>query len=161
VYHGTHSRFDIFDRNKADLNDAGWSGEGHYFYEDWNEATQYAQGDGGHIMPVFINVREPYYLSDEERGELVDRDDRDYSIEFTDGLKSEGYDGVYYNGDLRKEWTVFDSAQIKSATGNAGTFSNEALTSFQIDEKLLDKWHDDIELDKWLKTINHIRQRKW
>jgi hypothetical protein len=121
VFHGTHAQFDIFDRSKGDLNDAGWSGEGHYFYEDWSEATQYAMGDG-HVMAEFINVREPYYLSDEERAELVDRDDRDYSVEFADQLKGDGYDGVYYNGDLRKEWTVFNSTQIKSTTDNAGTF---------------------------------------
>ncbi|MDR0403702.1 MAG: hypothetical protein LBH35_08965 [Treponema sp.] len=124
VFHGTHAQFDIFDRSKGDLNDAGWSGEGHYFYEDWSEATQYAKGDG-HVMAEFINVREPYYLSDEERTELVDRDDRDYSIEFTDQLRGDGYDGVYYNGDLRKEWTVFDSTQIKSATDNAITYSSD------------------------------------
>ncbi|MDR0557934.1 MAG: hypothetical protein LBG43_08745, partial [Treponema sp.] len=55
----------------------------------------------------------------------AERDDRDYSIEFTDELKGEGYDGVYYNGDLRKEWTVFKPNQAKSATGNAGTFSTD------------------------------------
>ena len=26
VYHGTHAKFDVFDRNKGELNDAGWSG---------------------------------------------------------------------------------------------------------------------------------------
>jgi len=125
VFHGTHSLFDIFDRNKGSLNDAGWSGEGHYFYEDFNEAAQYAQGNDGHIMAEFLNVQEPYYLSDEERNQLVEQDSRDFSIEFTEQLKSDGYDGVFYNGDLRKEWTVFNPNQIKSATDNAGTFSSD------------------------------------
>ncbi|MDR1932296.1 MAG: hypothetical protein LBQ57_05655 [Spirochaetales bacterium] len=149
VYHGTHSAFDVFDRDKGDLNDAGWSGEGHYFYEDKNEASQYAQR-GGHIMAEFLNVREPYYLSDEERNELVERDDREYSREFADQVKSDGYDGVYYNGDLRKEWTVFDSAQIKSATDNAGTYSGEnpsILFQFSNDQILeegrrFDSWQE-------------------
>ncbi|MDR1374219.1 MAG: hypothetical protein LBJ24_04535, partial [Treponema sp.] len=136
VFHGTHAQFDIFDRDQGSLNDAGWSGEGHYFYEDWSEATQYAQEDNGHVMAEFINVREPYYLSDEERAELVDREDRDYSIEFTDQLRGDGYDGVYYNGDLRKEWTVFDSTQIKSAADSAGTFSNEKPSILFQDEDL-------------------------
>jgi hypothetical protein len=125
VYHGTKAEFDTFDRNKGNLNDAGWSGEGHYFYGDFNEATQYAWGNSGNIMAEFLNIRTPYYLSDTERNGLVDRNDRDYSIEFSEQLKDDGYDGVYYNGDLRQEWTAFAPEQIKSATGNAGTFSEE------------------------------------
>jgi len=121
VYHGTPNRFDIFDRDKGELNDAGWSGEGHYFYGDINESFGYKRGSGV-IMNVFLNVREPYYISTEERDDLMDRDDREYSIRFSEDLKSEGYDGVYYNGDLRQEWTVFKSEQIKSATDNTGTY---------------------------------------
>jgi len=136
VYHGTHAEFDIFNREKVKLNDAGWSGEGHYFYEDYNEAAQYSMGKDGHIMEVFLNVREPYNLIDEERTELVDRDNREYSIEFSEGLKNDGYDGVFYNGDLRKEWTVFDSNQIKSATDNAGTFDpNNPSILFQLSDE--------------------------
>ena len=121
VYHGTLNKFEIFDRNKGKLNDAGWLGEGHYFYGDYNESTGYARGTGK-IMECFINVKEPYYLSEEENRDLSEQNDRNYSKEHSEGVKDEGYDGVYYNGDLRKEWMVFNSNQIKSATGNVGTF---------------------------------------
>jgi len=121
VYHGTPNKFEIFDRNKGKLNDAGWLGEGHYFYGDINESTGYARGTGN-IMACFLNVKEPYYLSVEENRDLSEHNDRDYSKEHSEGVKDEGYDGVYYNGDLRQEWMVFNSNQIKSATGNIGTF---------------------------------------
>jgi hypothetical protein len=122
VYHGTHVQFDEFDNSKGKLNDAGWLGAGHYFYGDEYESSGYA-GKDGHVMRCFLNVREPYYLDDDEHNELADRDDREYSIEFSENLKSDGYDGVYYNGDLRQEWMVFNSNRIKSATDNAGNFN--------------------------------------
>ena len=161
VFHGTHTIFDIFDRNKGDLNDAGWSGEGHYFYEDYSEAAQYAMRKDGRIMEAFLNVREPYYLSDEERAELVERDDREYSIEFSDRSKSDGFDGVFYNGDLRKEWTVFEPTQIKSATDNAGLYGPEApSTLFQFaDAKMLEKaatFEDGKDYYIWLKAFGEL-----
>ncbi|MDR0475051.1 MAG: hypothetical protein LBH43_15430 [Treponema sp.] len=123
VYHGTHAQFDEFDSSKGELNDAGWLGAGHYFYGDEYESSGYA-GRDGYMMKLFLNVREPYYLGDDEHNELVDRDDREYSTEFSKNLKNDGYDGVYYNGDLRQEWMVFNSNQIKSASSNLGIFDS-------------------------------------
>ena len=47
------------------------------------------------------------------------------SKQFREQLEEEGYDGVYYNGDLNEEWVAFRPEQIKSATDNNGEFSRE------------------------------------
>jgi len=58
----------------------------------------------------------------EEYNRLVEADDPRVSAEFTERLREEGYDSVYWNGDGRKEWMVLEPTQIKSATDNIGTF---------------------------------------
>lgn len=121
-YHNTDAEFSIFNE---DLNgtrtDAGWLGDGFYFYGDENEGDGY----GRNKMSAFLNVRDPYYASEEENNRLAELDDREASKEFREDVESEGYDGVYYNGDLRQEAVVFSPNQIKSATDNNGDFSSE------------------------------------
>ena len=52
----------------------------------------------------------------------MEADDPRVSAEFTERLREEGYDSVYWNGDGRKEWMVLEPTQTKSATDNIGTF---------------------------------------
>ena len=135
VYHGTPNEFTVF-RN-TQQNDAGWLGKGYYFYGVERESLGYMGRNGGYRMALFLNIRDPYYLSEEEHDELVERDDVDFSAEFTERIREDGYDGVYYNGDLRQEWMALDSNQIKSATDNRGTFdpNNPDITfSIRIEE---------------------------
>lgn len=120
VYHGTPNEFTIF-RN-TQQNDAGWLGKGYYFYGVERESHGYMGKKDGHLMALFLNVRDPYYLNEEEHDELVERDDVDFSAEFTERIREEGYDGVSYSGDLRQEWMAMEPTQIKSATDNRGTF---------------------------------------
>ena len=44
-------------------------------------------------------------------------------IAFRNEIEDDGYDAVYYNGDLRQEAVVFYPEQIKSATDNIGMFN--------------------------------------
>lgn len=118
-YHNTNAEFTIFDSQRNGSNtDAGWLGDGFYFYGDKNESRGY----GKHRMAVFLNVRDPYYATHEENNRLAEANDRDESIAFREEVESDGYDGVYYNGDLRQEAVVFYPNQIKSATDNIGTY---------------------------------------
>ncbi|MBQ7023460.1 MAG: hypothetical protein IJN29_07760 [Akkermansia sp.] len=61
---------------------------------------------------------------------MSEADSIEESEAFTESLIEDGYDGVYYDGDLRQEMMVFEPNQIKSATDNRGTFdgSNADIT---------------------------------
>ena len=121
-YHNTDSDFTVFDAGKnGSHTDAGWLGDGFYFYGDEHEGDGY----GRKKMGVFLNIRDVYIASPEENEELANANDRDKSVAFREEIEDEGYDGVYYNGDFRQEAVVFYPNQIKSATDNVGTFSNE------------------------------------
>jgi len=118
-YHNTDNDFTVFDANKNGTHtDAGWLGDGFYFYGDENEGNGY----GHKKMGVFLNARNLYYASSEENEKLAEANNRDKSIAFRNKIEDEGYDAVYYNGDLRQEAVVFYPEQIKSATDNVGTF---------------------------------------
>lgn len=110
VYHGTKAEFTIFDIEKAQQTDAGWLGKGFYFYEDVHEARGY-----GKAKPYFLKIENMYMATDEENDLLAELNDPEESEKFSGALQAEGYDGVYYNGDLRGETVVFEPNQIKSA----------------------------------------------
>ena len=120
VLHGTKNQFRAFDPNKIGSNtDAGWLGRGFYFYgNNPTYASQYANFDnpkGGYIIRAYLNIQNPYWASVEDFRRLAEANDPKMSEEFTQRLKDEGYDGVYYNGDGNEEWVAFYPNQIKSA----------------------------------------------
>jgi len=122
-YHNTNNNFSVFDSKRNGTHtDAGWLGDGFYFYGDENEGSGY----GNIKMGVFLNVRDPYYATSEENNQLAEANSRDMSVDFRENLEEDGYDGVFYNGDLRQEAVVFEPNQIKSATDNNGEFSQES-----------------------------------
>ena len=121
VYHGTTGDFDSFEVSKQDPRDAG------FWFGGPSEASSYAafsRPRGENVMPVFLSIKNPkvYY-------------NRDVKItpELIKQLKSEGYDGVMrdfangpdawrYGENASPEWAAFYPEQVKSATGNIGTF---------------------------------------
>ena len=120
VLHGTKNLFRAFDLNKIGSNtDAGWLGRGFYFYgNNPTYASQYANFDnpkGGYIIRAYLNIQNLYWASVEDFRRLAEANDPKISEEFTQQLKDEGYDGVYYNGDGNEEWVAFYPNQIKSA----------------------------------------------
>jgi hypothetical protein len=125
VLHGTPNDFFTFDKEKqGSSNDAGWLGSGFYFYGDNpTYAAQYARD--GHVISAFLNIKNPYYATEDDIDRLSEENNKESSNEFSNGLKEDGYDGVYYNGDLNQEWVAYEPEQIKSATDNKGTFSSE------------------------------------
>lgn len=107
-YHGSNTSFEKFDPSKIGTStDAGWLGWGFYFYGDPREAMHY-----GNLRSFFLNVKELYVATDEENEELANLDSPEASKNFTQMVKDEGCDGVYYNGNLRQEIVVFDPDQI-------------------------------------------------
>ena len=118
-YHRSPKAFTEFSREAiGSKTDPGFLGRGFYFFSDPQEGDGY----GNNTYPVFLKMKYPYYAENEDVSMLAEAYSSKASSDFTERLKSEGYDGVIYTGDLREELMVFDPEQIKSAIGNAGTF---------------------------------------
>ena len=117
VYHGTDKDFSTFTRGKVQpiggvrFQDA----QGFYFADDPGYASDY----GGTVMPVYLLIKNPFIVP-------ADGFDHTYvSKERRDELESQGYDGIIapeVEGGRFAEYVVFRPGQIKSATGNRGTF---------------------------------------
>jgi len=131
VYHGTHAqeRFNIFDPDATGKNtDYGWLGTGMYFTPYPGQAELYAKADtknpaypfttdvpdNTRIMPVFLKAENPY------------KTDRPITHSFSQELRERGHDAIFWYDEIDngvpREILVFSSEQIKSATGNRGTF---------------------------------------
>jgi hypothetical protein len=129
VYHGTSSEFTTFRRTRT-----GEFGPAIYTTADPKEAAQYGVGAGAglmgeppvRVMPVYVSLQTPFTggvdaFWKQFGGEGVT------DAEAVQNAISEGYDGVIAT---RKEWNdkilthyiAFEPTQIKSATGNRGTF---------------------------------------
>ncbi|MDR0618897.1 MAG: hypothetical protein LBG17_03240 [Bacteroidales bacterium] len=119
VAHSTNGNFTVF-KNKQE-NDSGWLGAGYYFFGDRSLDGQY----GKNVMETFLNVRNPYYASNEDIKRLSEINDNAESENFTQEVQEEGHDGVYYNGNLNQEIVAFNPNQIKSATNNNGDFDSK------------------------------------
>ena len=135
VSHSTHNVFDEFIYKQKI--DAGWLGAGFYFFGDRSLDGQY----GSHVMECFLNIREPYFATYEEKAELSEINSDEASQEFTETVKSEwDADGVYYNADLNQEWVAFYPNQIKSAVDNNGAFdAGNNNIYFQVEQEFFDE----------------------
>lgn len=130
VYHGTATSFDAFDPSARPVNDDGYLGAGSYFETDPARASQYAMmaADAKHgfqtddemvdaqVVPVYLCIRNPYRII--PGGLDTYGMERQQVHEWTENLKRLGFDGV----QAGTEWVAFYPEQIKSATGNDGTF---------------------------------------
>jgi hypothetical protein len=106
VYHGTIAEFDIF---KDKLAPEG----AHFFSDNPESAGTYAAGVG-RIIPAYLALKNPYY------------DDGHTSYQWIKNHPAK-YDGVIRKSPYGKSvpgnfYAVFSSTQIKSASGNRGTF---------------------------------------
>jgi hypothetical protein len=121
-----------------------YANEGVYFTADPLYSAQYGRNREGAIMyPVYLSIQNPLVITDKkeltlleklkrvflsdkarEDAELSDTTDRLVSMYITEKYKAElikkGYDGII--NKAYNEIVVFEPTQIKSATGNVGTF---------------------------------------
>ncbi len=139
VYHGTASDFAVFDPLRAGSN-FGQDSAGIFFAERPNVAAfsaaataGFKSGGGDNIMPVYLAIKNPivYEAKVVQRpfndprfmggAELFDAMNKDAVIKAaSDG----GHDGVHVKAGADGDglWIAFRPEQIKSATGNRGTF---------------------------------------
>jgi|GEM_PF-2303284 len=118
VYHGTDADFSEF--MKKDAKHGRLGGDGYYFAYDSNISSGYAKKTNGVLMPVFLNLKDPFYGNpfklEEPRKSMV----LDGEGDFDNVLKNAGFDSK-----IDKDVGIliaFESNQIKSATGNNGNF---------------------------------------
>ena len=152
VSHSTHNIFDEFIYKQKI--DAGWLGAGFYFFGDRSLDGQY----GSHVMECFLNIRQPYFATYEEKAELSEINSDEASQEFTETVKSEwDADGVYYNEDLNQEWVAFYPNQIKSAVDNNGAFdAGNNNIYFQVEQEFFDEVAESADAKAAQETIEEV-----
>ena len=152
VSHSTHNVFDEFIYKQKI--DAGWLGAGFYFFGDRSLDGQY----GSHVMECFLNIRQPYFATYEEKAELSEINSDEASQEFTETVKSEwDADGVYYNADLNQEWVAFYPNQIKSAVDNNGAFdAGNNNIYFQVEQEFFDEVAESADAKAAQETIEEV-----
>ena len=135
VYHGTRSDFSVFS-GKDGFN---------FFAETPEGASVYGNGTGASIYPVYLNITKPLDLGDVDLGDEYTKakaakilkvpeyllpnpkfGKKGHLWEYFDkgsrGYLASLYDGIKANEDGNEVYVAFNPTQIKSATGNNGTF---------------------------------------
>lgn len=122
VYHGTKAQFDgVFD-----VRGDGTEEIGAFFTTNTEAANMYA-GDaslaGGHVAPVFLALKNPYTVTNSQWAAAKGLSPKE--------ARGNGYDGYVIQGmnrgrDKADTYIAFYPNQIKSATGNTGSFSAQS-----------------------------------
>ena len=133
VYHGTDKKFHAFEHSQT--HDSGWLGTGYYFTSDPKLAATYAlarsrspripaaERGRPEVVDVYISLRKPYVISNDQYDSGKLKKNRLLSEELTRILKQQGFDGVIFQGGGRTEYCIFKSPQIKSVHNNRGSYS--------------------------------------
>lgn len=106
MYHATTKDFDQFDTTKKAL-----MGEGSWFSKE--PSNQFAEGEGGNIMPVHLSMKNP---------KIIEAPIDSFNKQ---NLINEGFDGVVVTSPIDGSITTavaFEPTQVKSAIGNRGTY---------------------------------------
>ena len=146
VYHGTTADFKEFKRGKIGENYGQRFSDGFYFTENaelsegYSKKLENSHKQGSSIKPVYLSLKNPLEINSpieyksilekikEKFGKNIVERDRLRGKSDSEILGMDGYDGVIYkNKGEMEEIVAFSPTQIKSATGNRGTFDpNEA-----------------------------------
>ena len=143
VYHGTNGDITAFDASK--VKGRFPNSEGFYFTsmplhasvyadsinnaaEDFNPNSRFIKpaAEGGNVMPAYVSLQNPKILTVSAWGTLESRVDGDGGAQVR-AAREAGHDGVIVKREAGDEWDgmlviAFRPEQIKSATGNRGTF---------------------------------------
>ena len=116
------------------------------------------------VLPVFLNIKKPYistnweHTSPSRQGSFAK--DLGVSVgEETTFLKGKNHDGVISTDEDYAEYLIYNPNQIKSATNNVGTFSNESNDiRFQVKDGLKE-FVEDAKKEGYTKqeTIDYVK----
>jgi hypothetical protein len=134
VYHGTSADITEFCPKKVgsrhidvmrDLSDADMDPTAFYFTSDMEAANWYAKDSAeqdkgeANVLHVYLSMQNPLVVDFQGTG-------IEFLAEELELAKSGGYDGLiaenFDDGGVADHYIVFSPEQIKSATGNLGTF---------------------------------------
>lgn len=118
VYHGTTADFSEFSRDGESIFSYGTQDDsgGFFFETNADNVNYYMEGDRrfeseSRVMPVYLAIKNPATLP-----VFLKLEDQARALK---DAEAAGYDGAVIGGT---EWVAFRPEQIKSATGNRGTF---------------------------------------
>jgi hypothetical protein len=134
VYHGGTAKNEFSDSKfNSGSGDGGWLGRGFYFTPDYDFAESYV-GDNGNLIEAFVQAKNPFTIQSEgytsatsysmNPNKFLKELGVSNSNEAKLKLQKDGYDSVILkdpDGSI-VEIVAFNPTQIKSATGNQGTF---------------------------------------
>ncbi|MBR2409352.1 MAG: hypothetical protein IKB07_10420 [Lachnospiraceae bacterium] len=143
VYHGTKAEFTKFDISK---NRVITFGNGFYFGENQEAVNMHYAGDGGRVMEVYLDIKNPFVI---EQSQLKDIDSvPDVIMEMLDVegvtkyninqvLKEHGYDGIHYRNKGNDVYVAYSPEQVKSVDNQNPTKNKDinlslSETSFDI-----------------------------
>lgn len=137
VYHGTASDFSVFAEEKLGVNTRDEEGELGFFFTakpflsdsyaeiasrgGWSNKTE---GGAPVVYPVYLSIKNPKRY---ETASSFYRDAEKFKgrlNQWRKELEEQGFDGVIVRGDF-EEVIAFRPTQVKSATGNIGTYDPE------------------------------------
>lgn len=101
-----------YEARRKKKSDAGWLGEGVYFYGVREEAEK-ARGYGMWLQEFYINVEHPFQMDIDLHEAIVRANDGTVSRRMAEYFKLRDFDGALYLGDGREEWCVLKAEQIK------------------------------------------------
>lgn len=104
----------VYQIHRKNKSDAGWMGEGVYFYGAEEEAWKAVQY-GWWLQGFYINVEHPLPMDRDLHDALAHANDKKVSERMTRWLEKNKFDGAFWPGDMREEWCVLDPRQLKRA----------------------------------------------
>jgi hypothetical protein len=151
VYHGTTGDFSGFDAARLGSNTSHSTARAGFFFTadpsvaseftqdngsvvSTKDGPRFAQRAGANTMPVFLAVKNPLRITAGRFQRDFVAGGQDFAA-FARDARAAGHDGLLIaksRADLANEfkadtWVAFDPSQIKSATGNRGTFDQNSL----------------------------------
>lgn len=138
VYHGTRAQFTAFDKRYV-RDQLGF----HFGTKGQAKRAPSGKGKGSHVDAYWLSIQNPLRVRDEgswTTEAAVDAINRASGLrirygardaEIVRALQAAGYDGIVYSNRFEysgnkdfgvDSWIAFEPTQIKSATGNLGTF---------------------------------------
>ena len=128
VYHGAAEEFSIFDKRKQGRNFADSSG--FFFFTSKKTAAEnysrIAGGDNGKVIEAYLRLEKPYVIYAPASISPTEYYDMNSADIFSEVVAND-YDGFIIKGrgdyEGEENYGVVEPNQIKSATGNKGTFS--------------------------------------